>query len=945
MAPPPLDEQSPESPAQPRRRNTGRSEVWEDAAEPQTTPVVPAERPQPRRSTAPEAERPLVRGTTVERYVLLKPIGQGGMGVVYAAYDPDLDRKVALKLLHAGLSGPLENGRARLLREAQAMARVSHPNVIAVHDVGTHGDQVFVAMELIQGQNLHDWVKQGGHSWRDVVRVFLEAGRGLAAAHQVGLIHRDFKPANVLMGPGSRVYVTDFGLARLAAEHVDEDALEAGEGDTREDPNGPGLAADLTAAGAVVGTPQYMPPEQYVAQGADARSDQFSFCASLYWALYGRRPFEHRHVQRIAATALQQSGTLSGEVLRGAQPGTVIREPPKDARVPAWVRRVVLRGLSLHPEDRFASMDALLEALSQHTRQSRWRMALLGVGTAALAALGFGVYVHHRAELCTGSESLVASTWGPAARQKLEAAFAATGRPFAKESAERVTRMLDGYARDWARQHTTVCEDTRVRGAQTEELMSLRMVCLERRRKDLGALVGQLTEADGKVVERAVDATAALPSLSQCGDVEALTEQTPRPANPRLRASIDQLDARLAEVKALFDAGRYPKALEEAKRLQPGVDAAEWLPLQAELRNHLGWLQVQMGDADAGLRELEKALDAAEASRSDRMRLEILIRLIFAQANHGQTGQAERWGEVAQALLTRLGGEPLLAMDLMGNLGNICLMQGRYPQARDFFEKARALQEDTLGSEHPKRAKVSFSLGLVALRQGESSRAIQFLTEALQQTEAAKGADHPEMGNRHAMLATALRESGDAARALTHAQAALEVRKAALGPEHPLVADALDEVGMCLIDLKRHDEALATFQRAVELKRNALGEEDSDLSYSYDGIGQVLLAQGRAADAIEPLRKALAYEEAEPEALAQTGFALARALWQTGTELANSRAEAVRARERFAELQKTARVTEIDLWLEQARDDAQTPTPEAPSKRVAALKKKRVRGR
>jgi tetratricopeptide (TPR) repeat protein len=844
------------------------------------------------------------------------------MGVVYAAYDPDLDRKVALKLLLPGQRDPEEQGRARLLREAQAMARVSHPNVITVHDVGTFGQQVFVAMEFIQGQTLHDWLRQGGHSWREILRVFLEAGRGLAAAHRAGLVHRDFKPANVLIGNGARVYVTDFGLARLAAARGEEDEeptlgnpAPPGEG------SGSGLSSDLTTAGVILGTPKYMPPEQYTAQGVDARADQFSFCAALYWALYVKRPFDPRQVERLAAQALEPSGALSGGVLRAVPPGSLIREPPRESPVPAWARRAVLRGLSPHPDDRFASMEALVEALSQQSRRARWRGALLAAGTLGLASLGLGVHLHRQSQVCAGSEALAATAWSPAARQQVEAAFAATGRPFAAESAERVARLLDGYARDWTRMHTEACEDTRVRGVQTEDLLSLRMVCLERRRKDLGALVGQLADADGKVVERAVDAAAALPSLLPCGDIESLADQAPRPADPDRRATIDRLDARLAELKALFDAGRYPRALEEARRLQPEVDTAAWQPLRAELHNHLGWLQQQMGEVDPGLRALEHALDAAESSRSDRLRLEILIRLVFALANHGRTQEAERWGEVAEALLTRLGGEPQLAMDLLGNLGNLRMMQGRYSQARDFFEKARALQEGTLGAEHPKRARVSFSLGLAALRLGESERAIQLLTEALQQTEAAKGRVHPELGNRHAMLATALRESGDPARALEHARAALEVRKATLGPEHPLVGDALDEAGMCLIDLKRHDEALASFRLAVELKRRVLGPDHADLSYSYDGIGQVLLAQGRAADAVMPLRQALAYEEAEPEALAQTGFALARALWETGRAPADSRAEALRARERYLKLEKPRLVEEIDAWL-QARQQA-----------------------
>jgi serine/threonine protein kinase/tetratricopeptide (TPR) repeat protein len=899
----------------------------------------------------PRGALPLERGTHVERYVILKSVGKGGMGVVYAAYDPELDRKVALKLLLPNQEGPEEVGRARLLREAQAMARISHPNVITVHDVGTFGDQVFVAMEFIQGSNLQEWVRKGGHTWQELVRVFLEAGRGLAAAHKAGLVHRDFKPANVLIGNGSRVYVTDFGLARLASEHGEEDEAAASReaGAPPVPRSGSGLSSELTAAGIALGTPHYMPPEQYLGPQVDARSDQFSFCVSLYHALYGKRPFEHQAVARLAAEAyLADSGTLNGAVLRGAAQSAIIREPPREPRVPAWVRRAVMRGLSLHPEDRFPSMEALLDALSQQQRQANRRGALVAAGALGLASLGLGAYLHHQSQVCAGADSLAGAVWNPTARQKLEAAFTATGKPFAGETASRVAQRLDGYARDWARMHTEACEATRVREEQTESLLSLRMVCLERRRKDLGALVGQLSDADGKVVERAVDATAALPSLQPCSDIESLTDQTPRPADPARQATIERLEEQVAEVKALFDAGRFPKALELAKALKPEVDAAAWLPLRAELGNHLGWLQQQMGEVDEGIRELERAFDAAESSRSDRLRVELLTRLIFALANHGKAEQAERWGQVAQAVLARIGGDPLLAVDLLGNMGTVQMIQGRYAQGKELIEKARALQQDVASPEDPKRARVTYSLGLAAMRMGEHERAIQLLTEALDQTAAAKGRTHPEMGNRYAMLSNTLREHGDAAQALVHAKAALEVRKTSLGDGHPLVADALDGIGMCLLDLKRHDEALATFQEAVELKRETQGPDSSDLTYSYDGVGQALLAQGRAKEAVAPLRQALAYEDAEPEALAGTGFVLAKALQQAGDAPESWRQEALRARKRYEELEKPEQVKEIDTWLASAQAQVQAEAPRSKAVRpakhtVKPVKKKRPR--
>jgi eukaryotic-like serine/threonine-protein kinase len=886
---------------------------------------APSPRSQPSDSEE-EAAYTLERGTRVERYVLLKPVGHGGMGVVYAAYDPDLDRKVALKLLRPDKRTPEgHTGRDWILREAQAMARVTHPNVISVYDVGTYGAQVFVAMEFIQGTTLSDWIRQKGHTWQETLRVFREAGQGLRAAHRAGLVHRDFKPANVLVGDGGRVCVLDFGLARLAAEAEAEEEALTGEAPRSEAQAGDRLALELPdKKNMIVGTPQYMPPEQYLDSVVDARADQFSFCAALYWALYRKRPFEPRELARTASdSARGASGTE--ESWRRLPHAVAAREPPADSPVPLWVRRAVMRGLSLHPDDRFPSMEELLEALSQGQRRTERRGALAVVGgSLALAVAGVGLYAFHQSRVCAGAESLVASAWGPQARQKLEAAFTATGRPFAAETALKVVRALDGYASDWARMHTEACEATRVRGAQTEELLAVRMVCLERRRQDLGALASLLTEADARVVDKAVDAAAALPSLSPCQDIVSLAEQPPLPVDPAVRATIEQLGGRIAQVKALNDAGRYKAGLELARQLEPEVVATTYLPLQAELRYHQGWLLLHAGQGADSILQLEQSLSAAESSRSDRLRLEVLSKLIYAFANHGRPEEAERWGKQATAILKRVGGEPSLALDLMGNLGAVALLRGRYQEAWDYFDRARALAETTLGPEDPKRAKVTVSLGMAAMNLKDYPRAIALLTEGVRQTEAAKGKQHPDVAARHTALARAYRERGDLARALAHVQEALTVRRAVLGSEHPAVADTLDELGMSFLALKRYGDSLTTFREALAIKRKVLGEDHPDLSYSYDGVGQALLGQGSAAEALAPLRKALSYEDTEPELLAQAGFALAQAIWAVGQEPARAREEARKARQRYVKLEEPEQVKEIDTWLE-AHPEAQAP--------------------
>jgi tetratricopeptide (TPR) repeat protein len=266
-------------------------------------------------------------------------------------------------------------------------------------------------------------------------------------------------------------------------------------------------------------------------------------------------------------------------------------------------------------------------------------------------------------------------------------------------------------------------------------------------------------------------------------------------------------------------------------------------------------------------------------------------------------------------VLERVGSEPQAAFDLNVNMGYAALFGGRYQDAWELFSKARAL-EGALAPEDSRRAKVSHALGLAALHLEDLPKAITMLSESLRRTEELKGPRHPDIAIRQSMLATAFRESREPEKALEHARTALAVRQAALGAEHPSVADDLDELGECFLLLKRHDEALKSFRDAEALKRKVLGAEHPDLSFSLDGVGKTLLAQGHPAEAIGPLRQALAYANTEPEALAETGFTLAQALWAAGQEPEQAREEARRARERYTALGKQKQAAEISTWLE-----------------------------
>ncbi len=330
------------------------------------SPTIPA---------AGDAHIDLNQGDKVGRFSVLYRIGHGGMGVVFAAYDPKLDRKVALKLIRSTEDSSVtpEEAQARLLREAQAIAQQSHPNVISVYDVGTYKSEVYIAMELVEGQTLAQWLRQWKRPWRDVVNKFLEAGEALAAAHGSGLAHRDFKPDNVLVGHDERVRVMDFGLARSlfydlpSGDELVNPAFRVSVNGVSE------LNRTLTRTGALLGTPRYMAPEQYLGGEADARSDQFSFCVALFEALYGIHPFSGNTAKKLAEN-----------------PDTEPLGPPHNS-VPRWLHRALLRGLEREPARRYPSMRALLPAL-RPPRVQRSRVWVAPVAVLGVALLAVGAY-------------------------------------------------------------------------------------------------------------------------------------------------------------------------------------------------------------------------------------------------------------------------------------------------------------------------------------------------------------------------------------------------------------------------------------------------------------------------------------------------------------------------------------------------------------------------
>jgi tRNA A-37 threonylcarbamoyl transferase component Bud32 len=478
--------------------------------------------------------RSKARPVKIGRFTVLDRLGEGGMGIVYTAYDDQLDRKVAVKVLRGEATRQDEIGKTRLLREAQAMARLSHSNIVTVHEVGDLGDQVFIAMEFIRGTSLDVWLrgqpKTGPvkRAWREILEVFARAGRGLEAAHRAGIVHRDFKPHNVLVGEDGAVKVLDFGLAR-AADH-------AGSEELAETPqtgayNNSLLDAPLTRTGAIMGTPAYMAPEQHQGRQATARSDQFAFCISLYEGLYGLHPFD--------CTTL---GTLVADVNAGK-----IREPAASSRVPGWLRRALVRGLAVDPERRYPSMTELLAELARDpvAQRRRWLASAGLAGFVGAAGFGAAAAFTGEAAMCQGGDAEIAAVWDAGRAEAVQKAILATDVPYAADTWERLRPRLDAYAADWVAMRGEACETHRA-ARQSDQLFDLRTACLDQRKAGFAALIDVLTGADAGVVEKAVSAGATLSPVADCGDSEALTQAVPPPEDPTIRARVDALREGLA---------------------------------------------------------------------------------------------------------------------------------------------------------------------------------------------------------------------------------------------------------------------------------------------------------------------------------------------------------------------------------------------------------------
>jgi tetratricopeptide (TPR) repeat protein/predicted Ser/Thr protein kinase len=841
--------------------------------------TVPGDDESPGTLDANNRDRELTR---IHNYVLLQRVGEGGMGVVYAAYDQMLDRKVAIKLLRVGT-----RGAARLLREAQALARLSHPNVVQVYEVGEFEQAAFIAMEFVDGRTLGTWLRETTPTRAEILAVFAAAGRGLVAAHDKGLVHRDFKPENVMVSDDGRVVVMDFGLAR-GRDTIDE-SLEHGSqtGSQPGSARAPVLtSSELTATGAVMGTPAYMSPEQYAGAGTSPASDQFGFCVTLWEALCGQRPFAGQSLFVLQEAISQR---------RFSEPAT--------SELPSWLRKVLERGLSPNPADRWPTMTALLAALADDpTRRRRWLSATLA---AVLVIVGGGSWANEALEhgrekararaqaerraACEQASLALTSAWNEQTRAQLAQAFAATKRGESGEAWSRTAARLDEYARQWSSLHERACVEVEVDG--TRELDSATRVhrCLAEDQSTFEALLDAWKDLDDEMVSRAPEAAAELPLPSMCANEAWLAQQVPPPEDAATRSAVVELRARLERVAARQLAADYETALLEAQAVLVEAEALGWLPLEVEARLAVGDLQEKRGQMQASRDSLRQAFFDAGHAGYDLVALDAASKLTWT-VGVGQLDaeQGLLWGDIGAMLVERMQLRGTIhEAKLINAIAATQYRQGDNPNALANYLRSYEIRRAEFGPQHPLVAASLNNIGLLQTGEGKYQEALVSLRAAHRIRVHTLGPQHPSVAGSLNNIALTLQEQGQYAAALEVSRQAVPILEAALGSQHPSVGASLSNMGVIQNYLGDYEGALASHRRGLEIKLAAQGPDHATIAISLSNIGEAQRNLGQLEAARESLEAAYAVRDQASRMPAQRGehaFSLAQVLGELGEE-------------------------------------------------------------
>ncbi len=840
--------------------------------------------PMPRAAGAAEAlagqDIEILTGRSAGDYSLGPVIGSGGMGVIYAATDTKLQRKVAIKVIRNHASAEVQgHASSRLVREAQSMAKLSHPNVVGIYQVGTIDEQVFVAMEFIDGQTLSQWLAKEKPTWREALDVLLQAGRGLEAAHAANLIHRDFKPDNVLIGRDGRVLVTDFGLARAA------DLLEAVA-------TAPHAAKDvsLTMTGAIMGTPAYMSPEQHEGSAADARTDQYSYCVALYEALNGVTAF----------------GADSYEEIVKAKDSCAVTPAPRGSRVPRWLRAIVMRGMSPNRDHRFAEMRDLLAAIDRGFRARRRGFVVAGLGAGIALALATaaaaGAFTRDDAAnpgaACNANSERVAKIWNAGRKPALHATFTATAKSYAEPSWNHVDKTLDAYASAWTAMYRDACDATYTRREQSAPLLDRRMVCLRRRAEELRAVVELFATADAAVVSQSAATVNGLSRVEDCSANEAMTASAAENTTPEVRAQAQRLSDELALAKTLTAAAKAKEAMPLLERIAADAKTRVLPSLEAEALVLIARLHADGGKFDRARDTLVHAIDVAERARDVQQRAQALVELVYIEGYELRNyAEAHVWARMAASAIEGSDALVPLAAQLLTNHGTVYFAEGKYQEATEAHAQASAMQRKLFGPNHIGLAVTLDRLGSSLLKLGKGDEAIQHHRAAIEILSKTLGESHLYVADTVNSLGNALADSGDLEEAAAEYRRAIAIWKQSVGDSHARAAVGHANLGAIAMLRRDYAAALSEFQSALELEEKAQGGTHPSVAETLTMIGLANLERKSVTDAVVALERATKIWEgiaAPPLDTALTKFTLARAVWDTDRKRALKLAHSAR---------------------------------------------------
>ena len=764
----------------------------------------------------------LAPGTLVGgQYRIERAVGAGGMGVVYLARDQRLDRAVAIKLGAARSAAML----GRLQREAGALARLAHPNVVVVHQFGEHDGRVFIAMEYVAGGTARTWVEARPRGWRAVVALYTAAGDGLAAAHAAGLIHRDFKPDNVLVGDDGRPRVADFGLVRatLASTHETPDA-------TTDDG-----AMTATRAGTVLGTPAYMPPEQLAGTVADARADQFSFSASLWEALLGARPF-------TGATPAEMRAAIESSP-------PAIAESGERRRVPRHVLDALRRGLRPARDQRWPSMTPLLAALRRDPTARRRRVALVLTSAAVAAAIAIPLALRagHAADPCTDGPAALAPTWNADRSARVAAAIGPVAAPA-------IEQRIAGYADAWALGHRDACRATRVARSQSEDLLDRRMHCLARARTELDATLAVLERGGPAASAAAADAIGALPELAACADTEALAEEVALPSDPTARARVEAADRLLADARVAELDRAQADPIGKAALALTAARAGGWRPQLARALATHGTVLDDAGRREEARATYQEAARVALAGHSDGTAARALADLAWNLDGDARPAEARLALDLAQSLADR-GTSAYVQRRVLGATAVIAMHGGRADDAIAIRRQLIAMTERDPGAPREWAASDQFNLAGALETAGKSAEAEAVAATAVALAERNLGPTHPTVGKYLVQLAASRINQGKLAEAAAAAERALTLLEAWYGADDVRLYEALESVGVIRQRQGNAAAAQAMWRRQLAI---AIAHRPADAPAIQSRLAVFLLEAGDLTGAAAAVAAAIA---------------------------------------------------------------------------------------